>query len=620
MVRSLYAATALAVVVVMSAAAGAAQLSDPYEILGEHYRAIGGLDLLRSEKTLHLEAELSVAGLSGTLTHWEVRPDKSRTKIDLGVITQTMGDNGVQAWEIDPNGKMRFEKDPAALARRDVDVRMAKFEHLDSDSEVFTVTFEGVEAVDGADCYIVRIASAPDETARDWYIGVSDFLMKKSVTERPDVQEHTLYSDYRDVGGVLHAFRQEMEVLPLGQKQVISVTSLETNVEIDPALFDPPADDVRDFAFTDGGDRAQIPFQFVEKHIFLPVTIDCRESLWVLDTGASMSVIDREYAESLGLEISGQMKGQGAGNVVDVAFTTLPAFSVDGIDFANQQVATIDIAPLFRKTSDLEIAGILGYDFLSRFVTRVDYAGETLTFYDPSTFEYHGNGTVIDAPLKENTFTVESTVDGVYGGRWTVDLGAGGMTFNAPYVEEHGLADRPSVSGVGFGAGGRMLSRFSRFDSIEFAGSVVDRPVISMAGAEGEVAGAFGGGELVGNLGNTLFRHFVLYLDYANQRIIVEKGANFATEFPWDRSGLQLWRAEGDRCEVLYVSPGTPAEQAGFQEGDAVLAINGIALDYLDGLTAIKAMLREAAGTEYMFRIQRDGDTRELRLVLRDLL
>ena len=611
---------ALALVCALAPAVrAAADITDPYEVLDRYYEALGGLDRVKAEETVHFEATLSVAGLEGTIHHWEARPDRSRTEVDLVVFTQTTGDNGEVAWEVGMNGKLRIEQDPNTLARREVSRRLALFEHLDPASDIFTVSLEGIEQIEGADCYVVRVASESDHVERVWYVDVADFLMRKSIDIQPDMQQHAVHSDYREVDGVLHAFRQDIEMLPIGQTQVIVITQLETGVDIDPVLFEPPSESARDFVFTEGGDRADVPCQYIERHIFLPVVVDCRESLWVLDSGASASVIDRGYAESLGLELSGEIKGQGAGNTVDVAFTTLPPFSVQGIEFEQQQVAVIEFVDLFRRISDLEVVGVLGYDFLSRFVTRVDYANNVLTFYDPETFEYEGEGTVLEAPLRENLFSVEATVDGIHKGQWMLDLGAGGMTFHAPYAEEHDLASREGVYGVGFGAGGRIMHHRSEYETVEFGGYTVDRPRISMVGSDGEMTGAFSGGELVGNLGNTLFRHFVLYLDYENQQVIVEKGDDFGTEFPWDRSGLQLWRPE-EACEVLYVSPGTPADEAGFHEGDTVLSINGIDVERFGGLLEFRTMLREEAGTEYLFEIERDGKREELRLVLRDLL
>ncbi len=610
---------ALALVCALAPVArAAADITDPYEVLDRYYEAMGGLDRVKAEQTRHFEATLSVAGLEGTIHHWEVSPDRSRSEVDLVVFTQTTGDNGEVAWEVGMNGKLRIEQDPNVLARREVGKRLAQFEHLDRASDIFTVSLDGTEQVEGADCYVIRVASAADDVERVWYIDVSDFLLRKSIDVQPDMQQHAVHSDYRDVNGVLYAFRQDIEILPIGQKQVIVTTFLETNVDIDPALFEAPTDGERDFVFTEGGDRADVPCEYIERHIFLPVIVDCDKSLWVLDSGASASVIDRDYAESLGLELSDEIKGQGAGNTVDVAFATLPPFSVQGIEFEEQQVAVIEFVDLFRRISDLEVVGILGYDFLSRFVTRVDYANNMLTFYDPETFEYEGDGTVLDAPLKENLFTVTATVDDVHTGRWMLDLGAGGMTFHAPYAKAHDLGSRDGISGVGFGAGGRIYHRFSRYETVEFGGYTIERPMISMAGSDGEIEGGFSGGELIGNLGNTLFRHFVLYLDYENQQVIVEKGDDFETEFPWDRSGLQLWRP-AEACEVLYASPGTPAEEAGFQEDDVVLTINGIDVEHFGGLLELRAMFREEPGTEYVFEVERDGKRKDLRLILRDL-
>ncbi len=611
---------ALALVCALAPSArGAADITDPYEVLDRYYEVLGGLDRVRAEETIHFEATLSVAGLEGTVRYWGASPDRSRTDVDLVVFTQTTGDNGEVAWEVGMNGKLRIEQDENALARRDTEVRLQLFEHLDRASAIFTVTLEGTAQVGGADCYIISVTNSNEATELRWYIDTSDFIMRKAIKARPEIQEHTLFSDYRDVDGVLHSFRQDSEVLPIGQKQVMVTTLLETNVDIDPALFDPPADDARDYVFTNGGSSVDVPFQFIERHIFLPVVVDCRESLWVLDSGASASVIDRGYAESLGLELSGEIKGQGAGNTVDVAFATLPPFSISGIEFEEQQIAVIELAGLFKSTSDLEILGILGYDFLSRFVTRVDYANEVLTFHEPSEFEYEGEGAVLDAPLSDNLFSVEATVDGVHGGRWMLDLGAGGMMFHAPYAKEHDLASREGIYGVGFGAGGRIMHYQSKYETVEFGGHTVEKPHISMAGYDEEAGGAFAGHERIGNLGNTLFRHFVLYLDYENQQVIVEKGDDFGAEFPWDRSGLQLWRPD-EAVVVLYVSPGTPADAAGFQEGDTVFSINDIDVDHFGGLLSLRAMLREEAGTEYLFDVERDGKRKELRLVLRDLL
>jgi hypothetical protein len=192
------------------------------------------------------------------------------------------------------------------------------------------------------------------------------------------------------------------------------------------------------------------------------------------------------------------------------------------------------------------------------------------------------------------------------------------MSFHTAYAKAHGLGRREGVLGVGFGAGGRILRRRSRYETIEFGGYTVEEPVISRWDFDADAGGEILEGQQVGNLGNSLFRHFVLYLDYDGQRVIVEKGEDFGKDFPGDMSGLALWRPE-EACEVLYVSPGTPAEEAGFREGDIVVAIDGAGVERFGGLVALHALLTEKTGTEYAFAVERDGEIMELTLVLRDL-
>ena len=358
--------------------------------------------------------------------------------------------------------------------------------------------------------------------------------------------------------------------------------------------------------------------RFHENHIYVIVEMGGRTSLWILDSGASSTCIDDGFADELGLERRGSFEGVGAGSTVTVSFVALPAFRVGGIEFISQKAVSINIAPLFEKTSDLEISGILGYDFLSRFVTRIDYAAQELTFYDPEQFEYSGDGTIVEAMLVGNTFTVPVSVDGESAGRWSVDLGASGESFHYPFAAEHGLLERDGVDRMAFGAGGSIEKRGVLFDTIELAGFTVGRPAIGMP--KQDLVGAFGRSEVSGNLGNALFRRFVLYLDYARQEVIVERGEDFERHVPLDRSGIQVWRPEPGIIGVLFVAPGTPAADAGFTEGDVVTAVNGIPVELFAGLSALRELLRGEPGARYDFEVIRDGQTQSITIELAKLL
>jgi len=611
---------ALGLITVLAPGAWSAELTDPYEILNRSYEATGGLDLIKAQKTSHLVGTLVLVGtgLEGTFEQWSEMPDRSRQDVDLKVITQISGDNGEYAWTVDQNGKLQIRQDERTEKQRRLGKLMAEFEHLNPESDVFTLSYKGIDTASGADCYVVEIANNINEDVTNQYYDTSSFLMLKSVAVSPEGENRTWYSDYRDVDGLLFAFKQESVQLPSMMRQEIVFTTVEVNPPVDETMFEPPARDIEDFRFANGKSAENIPFQFIDHHIYLPVEMGGRKRLWVLDTGAGRTVVDVGFAKELGLKLEGQVKGQGAGNLVDVSFTTLPAFSLPGLDFDEQSAAAIKVAPLFKRWVGLEVVGILGYDFLSRLVTKVDYAHEMLSFYHPDSFDYQGDGAVLSSPISQsNMLELPVTVDSQYSGQWSLDLGAGGMSYHYQYAEHHGLLDVQGVDGLGHGAGGSLPEKRLLSKTMDFAGFTVNNIEVDVPMKKGE--GAFGHTELTGNIGNTLLQHFLLYLDYKRERVIVEKGADFDRDFPRDNSGMQLANEAGNSIKVIFVADGTPAAEAGFMVGDEILAVNDIEAENLGGVIAVKKLLRKAPGTTLSVEVARAGETKKLSLTLRDL-
>jgi hypothetical protein len=597
-----------------------AEMTDPYEIFDKYYEAMGGLDKFKSQKSSHIEGTIVIegTGLEGTFITWGQSPNRSRQDVDLGVIKQVMGDNGDIAWMVDLNGKLQIIRDPKRLLDRRVDSLMSEFDHLDRNSEFFAVEYEGVDTAGGVDCYMISIANNLSETVYTQYYDTTTFLMIQQSTVKPEGTQHTMYSDYRRVGEIMVSHRQETLELPTGMKNIAEFTLVEFDIPVDESLFEPPGEDVEDFRFVSGQNFIEVPFQYIENHIYLPVEVGGKTRLWILDTGASMTCIEEEFAKELGLKIEGQIKGQGAGNLVDVSFTDLPAFSLPGLEFDQQKAAVLELNWLFHKWIDRDIGGILGYDFLSRLVIKVDYANEMLTFYHPDHFQYRGLGTVLDAPLTEsNAFHLPITVEGEHTGEWNLDLGASGMSFYFYYSHNHGFQERPGIDGLSFGAGGSQKKRSILAGTVEFAGYIIDDLVISMPAKSGDVG--FGTDAIDGNIGNTLLEHFVLYLDYKREQVIVEKGENFGKVFPRDNSGMQIIRSDEGNLEVLNVAEGTPAAKAGFREGDILTSVNDLDTEHLGGVVAMKKLMQQPPGTKYSIGIEREGEPKELKLTLKDL-
>jgi hypothetical protein len=589
-------------------------LSDPHEVLNRYFEAAGGLDRLKAESTAYFEAEISVAGMQGTFKSWFARPDRLRNDIDLGILKMIQADNGEYEWTLDSNGKLQkiTNPDEASIKRREVRKRIAEYEYADRGSETFEIIFEGTDSVDAKECYAIRIENIINNDVLTYFINTDNFLLEKSVSLEANNSNDQFFADYRLIDGLMVPFWNKQVAHMTGQEQEIILTEYVSNPPLDPTIFDPPGEGEKDYRFAQGNSAENIPMVFAENHIFIPVIVDCRERFWILDTGAALSVVSEKFAAELRLEKQGDLKGMGAGGTVNISFTELPPFSLTGIEFDKQMVAVVDLTELNRVIC-MEIAGILGFDFLSRFVTKVDFANENVSFYEPETFEYKGEGNEIPLHIRENVFTVKATLDGEHSGNWLFDLGASSTSLHGAYALREGYSDVKGVVRIARGAAHAFKMKKIRSETVDFAGYTVREPIVSFP---------YGGSDTtftadrIGTLGNTLFRNFVIFCDYAGERLIVEKGEKFDGIYPEDHSGMQLTRAEDDDIAVLHVADDTPAAKSGFREGDILKSINGIDIGRLNGLIAIRSMLCDEPGTKYKFVVVRDGIEKKLNIKL----
>jgi hypothetical protein len=592
-------------------------LTDPYEIFNKHLQAIGGLDNVKAESTAYIEAKLSAYGLEGSLLIWSKLPLYERQQIDLKVYKQVSGDNGEYKWTADANGKVQVLKDEETQKRRTLQRLTAQYDFLNRNSSMFKLTYTGIEKVGEVDCYVVKMTNSVNADFTSTFFNTSSFFIEKEVTFSDGKESHTLFSDYRQINGVFRSFQRQIKDLPEGNVTLLQVTKYESNLEIAPTIFEPSAQKVRDYRFTNGSSSENVPLEYIMNHIFVWVKMGGKERLWFFDTGTGINVIDSSFASELGIQPAGDIKGQGAGNIASVSVIQSPPFSVRGIEFDSQTMVAYDIKSTVSTKMDLDIAGILGYDFISRFVVKVDYANKVISFYDPETFKYNGGGKLLNASFKDNIPAVSATVDGKYTGLWELDTGAGDCDFHYPYAQRNALLERKGIDIGSIGAGGMYISRLVQFDSFELGGYKVNKPIIGITPEK--LSGSFGTAETAGNLGNDVLRHFIIYFDYTKQQLIIEKGNDFDRKFPVSKFPLQVMYNDKKQMEVMFVTDNSLVSKAGFKAGDIIVAINDIGVEYLNGLIAMQDLLKAEAGTVYKFAILRNGQNKSIKIELKEL-
>lgn len=602
----------LLILIFFSISCSAPELTDPYEILEKNVEVTGGLKKWKNLRTLYSKGDYNLGIMSGSIETWQEYPDKNLTKIDLVFLKQQAGDNGDFSWSMDANGKIQILRDEFTQKKRRVMSAFNRFKHLDRDSDIFRVELLEDGEIDGFECYRIKISNNIDNTDKIQFIDKQNFLIRKELEEFSDFESESYFSDFREVNGFILPYKLKTVIKPMNQVQEVSIKEYRVNQPVSANLFNPPVREIQDFKFTKGNSAENISVD-ISDHIFIKVKIKDSEKLWVLDSGASMSVIDIEYAKKLNLKPQGQLKGQGAGELIDLSFVKLPSFSIPGIEFSEQTVVTTGISDIF-KVMGIEIGGILGYDFLSRFVTKIDYANSKISFYDPDTFKYSGSGEVIDAPIHLNMFSIPITVDDKYTGKWRVDIGSNILSFHYPYAKENNLLDLEGEEMAFLGAGGYNRIKYVRFKKIKIGKFVLSKPLISVPYKE--MKGAFASEKFIGNAGNSLFRHFILYLNYEKQQIILEKGADFDKPFDFPgKSILPLNRQliisvnKNEKAEVLFVKPNSNPALAGFQKGDIVIEFDGKQLSSFPEIKKMMDLIQSPDGKKHEFVIERNEET-----------
>jgi hypothetical protein len=378
-----------------------------------------------------------------------------------------------------------------------------------------------------------------------------------------------------------------------------------------------PATPVPDHLFYRESARAVIPFDLYKSQIFVPVQVNGSRPLWfILDTGANTAALDETIALKLGLKPEGGGATQGVGSQdVQMKFLKNIRFSLPDLDFLDDEIITLDYRPNFAFQGR-ETQGMFSYDFLKRFVVKIDYQNRLLTVTEPDTVAQvdaaHNRGEAFPLIFQHGLPYVEAEIM-VPGNppqktTFLVDIGSGD-TVDWPRlgISRGKLLD--TVSGVGLGNNeqkgftGRGTLRLGRF---EFK----DVPIHGCGGNE------------LGNhlIGGELLKRFTVTLDFPHQRMWLLPNHDLSKPFPLDASGLIL-RQERDSgfFRIENVIPGSPGAGKGLQPSDLIERINGIPATQWS-LETLEDVLSEPGRTFDLEVAKARGGKTSVKLLTRTLL
>jgi hypothetical protein len=368
-----------------------------------------------------------------------------------------------------------------------------------------------------------------------------------------------------------------------------------------------------------------IPFEMANNHILLRVRVGQSPPMWfVLDTGDKYAVIDSQSAKNIGLSLGGEVDMIGVGSQHMTAnYVTNSSYSVVGLDgFAQPIVLALPLDGLAVHSGHAS-SGIIGFDFLSKFVVEIDYDRKMLILHNRDQYQYRGDGEYL--PLTFNhghpnipariTQAGRAPIDGTF----LIDVGDGGaLTLNSPFVTQERLMDSSGTTAIrttGYGVGGKFESPVGRIKQLEIGHFVIDKPVTAFSNAQ---SGAFASTDVQGSIGADILRKFKVILDYAHNRVIFERGAHYAEPLEFDMSGLALAADISKKSlTVDDVYPDSPALEAGIQTGDSLTLIDGRPISDFS-LSDVRVMFKHP--TQYDVVFNRGGRRVEVALKLRRMI
>lgn len=119
-------------------------------------------------------------------------------------------------------------------------------------------------------------------------------------------------------------------------------------------------------------------------HLIVPVEINGIQGDMIIDTGASVTVVDRQiFPENLPKETEVRMtSGSVTGQIHDVHLVKAAKFKIGGRTIKEMPLAAIDLKyvnEMYDKYLKRKIIGLLGCDFCVRHQVNIDYRKKEFT-------------------------------------------------------------------------------------------------------------------------------------------------------------------------------------------------------------------------------------------------
>ncbi|WP_276165752.1 PDZ domain-containing protein [Zobellia alginiliquefaciens] len=418
------------------------------------------------------------------------------------------------------------------------------------------------------------------------------------------------------------------------------------------------------FNLPEGQKSEKVKFQLINNLIIVPIEVNGTELSFLLDSGVSSPILFN-ISETDSVQINHvseiTIKGFGDNEPIKALASKGNQFRLKNIVNENQKLFVVmDKSINFSTSLGIPVHGIIGYDIFRDFVVDINYTKKSIRFRDPETYVYRENKSNEVLPLSIRAKKAYLNT-GLYlndgkevSARLLLDTGSSDALwlFESDSVQ---VPDKHYDDFLGKGLNGNIYGKRTKVNGLK-----IGRFMLNDAKAAFPDKDSFR--ELTnlvnrnGSLGGSVLKRFRVVFDYQRNRIILRKNSNFNRPFKYNLSGLDLQHAgiryiaesisdgrgvvyadkrEFGNVQLLFenqtrlsVAPeiivssiraGSPAHEAGLQEGDVILAVNGKSVHRYK-LQDILEMINEKEGKRIKLLIERYNSDLLFTFVLKNML
>lgn len=339
------------------------------------------------------------------------------------------------------------------------------------------------------------------------------------------------YSEYRPTGGAMMPFKLTRSING-SEVESVELTSANTSTGIDDSVFYRPSPGTAWRL----PKSVTIPFDYSQKEIVIKGRLNGSDELdFILDTGASETIIDRRVAAEQFLAKQGQYNIAGVAGYVATQTSMIKRLELGNLILNDVQARILDLSGQGRVLGH-PIAGIIGTNVISKFVTVIDYGKPSITIGDIDNYPRPAKASQVAFAQKQAPFvkvTLGSNDEQVL----LVDTGAAFNHIPTDVALRYLKGDPANLHHVteGTGLDGRPVKLGKVvIDTVSIGGMPVRKvaftypwrpdllkPIAKAASEISQRSGFFQDSRL-GILGNPFWENFIVTIDYKYHRLLLQ--------------------------------------------------------------------------------------------------